>query len=377
RNILPTRNFQAGRDLQSVKLAGERLRDELLVKRDGCLSCPIRCGRHVKVRGREGKGPEFETIGLLGNNLGIFSLEDVVELGQLCDDLGLDTISCGGTLGFATELSERGLFESSLAWGRVDAYRSMINDIARRRGAGDELAEGTRRLAERYGGEEFAIQVKGLELPAYDPRGCFGQGLEYATSNRGGCHIRGSTMFLEATGPVSVNPHGTRAKPELVVLQQNTNAAVSSLVMCYFSAYATLPAAVYRMDPNSRTYKLIMGAMERSAPLLRLALRSRSKMKVMWFEKLLSAATGRDIGMGGLAEIGERVFNLERVYNLREGLDHKLDRLPRRLLDEPTFAGRERGVPLGDMLGAYYRLRGWDEQGRPTTRTLKRLAVDT
>ena len=165
--------------------------------------------------------------------------------------------------------------------------------------------------------------------------------------------------------------------PELVVLQQNTNAAVSSLVMCYFSAYATLPAAVYRMDPNSRTYKLIMGAMERSAPLLRLALRSRSKMKVMWFEKLLSAATGRDIGMGGLAEIGERVFNLERVYNLREGLDHKLDRLPRRLLDEPTFAGRERGVPLGDMLGAYYRLRGWDEQGRPTTRTLKRLAVDT
>ena len=377
RNILPTRNFQAGRDLQSVKLAGERLRDELLVKRDGCLSCPIRCGRHVKVRGREGKGPEFETIGLLGNNLGIFSLEDVVELGQLCDDLGLDTISCGGTLGFATELSERGLFESSLAWGRVDAYRSMINDIARRRGAGDELAEGTRRLAERYGGEEFAIQVKGLELPAYDPRGCFGQGLEYATSNRGGCHIRGSTMFLEATGPVSVNPHGTRAKPELVVLQQNTNAAVSSLVMCYFSAYATLPAAVYRMDPNSRTYKLIMGAMERSAPLLRLALRSRSKMRVMWFEKLLSAATGRDIGMGGLAEIGERVFNLERVYNLREGLDHKLDRLPRRLLDEPTFAGRERGVPLGDMLGAYYRLRGWDEQGRPTTRTLKRLAVDT
>ncbi|HSA24738.1 MAG TPA: aldehyde ferredoxin oxidoreductase family protein, partial [Myxococcota bacterium] len=202
RNIIPTRNFQAGRDLRTPQLSGEKMRDELLAKREGCLHCPVRCGRLVKLQERVTKGPEFETIGLLGNNLGVFDMPDVVRLGELCDDLGLDTISMGNTLGFATELTERGLLSSELAWGDVAAYRAAIERTALREGLGDELAEGTRRLAALHGGADYAIQVKGMELPAYDPRGCVGQGLEYATCNRGGCHIRGSTMFLEATGPV-------------------------------------------------------------------------------------------------------------------------------------------------------------------------------
>ncbi|RME25314.1 MAG: aldehyde:ferredoxin oxidoreductase [Deltaproteobacteria bacterium] len=375
RNILPNRNFQRGSDPRAIDISGEYMRDNLLVKRTGCLSCPVRCGRHVKAGGREGKGPEFETIGLVGSNLGIFDLESIVELGRLCDDLGLDSISCGGVLGFATELVEKGFLKAELKWGDAAGYRSAIEDIASRRGLGDELAEGVKRLSERYGGEEFAIHVKGLELPAYDPRGCYGQGLEYATNNRGGCHIRGSTMYLEATGPLSVNPHSVRAKPELVVLQQNTNAAVSSLVMCYFSAYSTLPAAVFKLDPNSALYGLITCAFEFSGPVLRLALRSRSKMKVMWYEKLVSAVTGYDLGMGQLNELGERVFNLERMYNLREGFDRKQDRLPRRLLDEPTFPRQAAGVPLGKMLGRYYEIRGWDEQGRPKPETLLRLQI--
>jgi aldehyde:ferredoxin oxidoreductase len=377
RNIIPTRNFQAGQDARTPALSGEKMRDELLVRNDGCLSCPIRCGRHVKIFGREAKGPEFETIGLLGNNLNLFDLSVVTELGELCDDLGLDTISCGGVLGFATELTERGLLKSDLKWGDAEAYRRAIEAIAARQGLGDELAEGTRRLAQKYGGMEYAIQVKGLELPAYDPRGCFGQGLEYATTNRGGCHIRGSTMYLEATGPVSIDPHSTAAKPPLVILQQNSNASTSSLVMCYFAAYTTIPPAVFKMDPNKLSYRMIMGVLAHAGPVVKLVLRSKSSLKMMFFEKLLTAVTGRNYSMSDLNQIGERIVTLERLYNLREGLSAADDTLPRRLLEESTFKGMSGGVPLHKMLPEYYAIRGWDTSGVPTDKTIKRLRIRT
>lgn len=376
RNIIPTRNFQKGHDRRTPELAGERMRDELLIRKDGCLSCPVKCGRHIRLGKGEGKGPEFETIGLLGNNLGIFDMQTVAELGELCDDLGMDTISMGGVLGFATELTERGLLSSELAWGRVEAYREAIEATARRSGLGAELAEGTRALAKRRGGEEFAIQVKGLELPAYDPRGCFGQGLEYATNNRGGCHVRGSTMFLEATGPVSIDPHSTAGKPELVVFQQDMNAAVSSLVFCYFASYAVLPAFAFKLEASSAAYRLAMAAASRATgPALRLALRMKNPAQLLWFEKFLSAAWGRRVGLGQFMEVGARIYNLERLYNLREGMSGSADTLPRRLLDEPTFPGAKAGVPLADMLRRYYRVRGWDSEGVPTPATLRRLAI--
>jgi len=377
RDIIPTRNFQAGRDLRTPELSGEKMRDELLAKREGCLHCPIRCGRLVKLQERVTKGPEFETIGLLGNNLGIFDMPEVVQLGELCDDLGLDTISMGNTLGFATELTERGLLQSGLAWGDAPAYRAAIEQTAHRQGLGAELAEGTRRLSEAHGGAEYAIQVKGMELPAYDPRGCVGQGLEYATNNRGGCHIRGSTMFLEATGPVSIDPHSPRSKPELVILQQNLNAAVSSLAMCWFSAYAMIPPPLFRLDPNSRAYRLLMAAMLRSGPALRLVLGLKAPAKLLWFEKFVTTWAGRDFSMGDLTALGERVFNLERLYNLREGLRPGADRLPQRLLQARATGGGPGGVPLGEMLPAYYHVRGWDAEGVPRARTLHRLRVRT
>ncbi len=381
RNIIPTRNYQAGQDTRTPELSGERMRDEILVKKEGCLSCPVRCGRHVRVRGRETKGPEFETIGMLGNNLGIFDMETVTELGELCDDLGMDTISMGNTLGFTTELTERGMFGSDLAWGNARAYRQAIEDTAHRRGIGGDLAEGTRRMADRYDGHDFAIQVKGLELPAYDPRGCVGQGLEYATSNRGGCHIRGSTMYMEATGPVSIDPHSTRSKPELVVLQQNTNAAISSLCMCYFSSYAMIPSFAFELDPNSLTYRALMAVLLNAmGPVLRLVLRLKNPAKVIWFEKFLSTVTGRDVSMSELNEIGERVVNLERLYilrELREGIDGSYDALPSRLLNESLSRHQRGGVPLREMLPTYYRIRGWDERGVPTERTIRRLGIRT
>ncbi|MGC4113750.1 MAG: aldehyde ferredoxin oxidoreductase C-terminal domain-containing protein [Myxococcales bacterium] len=375
RNIIPTRNYQTGRDRRTRELAGERMRDELLIKQDGCLSCPIRCGRKIKLRGNPAKGPEFETIGLLGNNLGLFDLQDVSELGVLCDDLGLDTVSMGNTLGFATELTERGMLQSDLAWGRFEAYRDAIHATARRQGLGDALAEGTRRMAAKLGGEAFAIHVKGLELPAYDPRGCFGQGLEYATNNRGGCHIRGGTMFMEATGPVSIDPLGTAAKPELVYFQQNLNAAISSMSMCYFAAYAVIPGFVSTLDPNGLTYRAAMRVANFAGPVLFGVVRAKHPLRVLWFEKFLTAVLGREVSMSEFLEIGERVYNLERMFNLREGLDGSLDQLPARLLHEPTFPGAKGGVPLAKMLPQYYRVRGWDRHGVPKQQTLDRLRV--
>ncbi|HEY3452724.1 MAG TPA: aldehyde ferredoxin oxidoreductase family protein [Myxococcales bacterium] len=375
RNIIPTRNYQAGHDKRTRELSGERLRDEWLIKQDGCLSCPVRCGRKIKLRGVPGKGPEFETIGLLGNNLGIFDLQDVSELGALCDDLGLDTISMGNTLGFATELTERGMLQSDLAWGRFEAYRDAIHATARRDGLGAMLAEGTKRMAAQLGGEAFAIHVKGLELPAYDPRGCFGQGLEYATNNRGGCHIRGSTMFLEATGPLSIDPLGTAAKPELVIFQQNNNAAISSMSMCYFAAYAILPPLSVGLDPNGMPYRAAMKAATFAGPLLRGVFAMKNPLSLLWFEKFLTAVLGREISMGEFLELGERVYNLERLYNLREGLDGTSDKLPMRLLHEPTFEGATSGVPLAKMLPHYYKVRGWDGHGVPKPKTLDRLKI--
>jgi aldehyde:ferredoxin oxidoreductase len=375
RNIIPTRNYQAGHDPKTPEISGEKLRDELLVSKDGCLSCPIRCGRKVKVKGVNGKGPEFETIGLIGNNLNIFNLEEICELGQLCDDLGLDTISCGNTLGFATELSERGMFSSNLKWGDTDTYRQAIQDIAYRQGIGNDLAEGVRRMSEKYGGQEFGIQVKGLELPAYDPRGCYGQGLEYATTNRGGCHIRGATMQLEALGPLNIDPHSTKSKPELVVFQQNLNASISSLVMCYFSAYAVIPASIFKLNPNGLLYRSIMSTMLYSGPILRLVLKNKTSAQLLWFEKFLSLTIGQPISSGKLNEIGERIINLERLYNLREGSTKADDTLPDRLLNQPTFPDQQSGVPLAEMLESYYKIRGWDSKGTPTTETLARLNI--
>lgn len=375
RNIIPTRNFQAGQDLRSTKLAGEKMRDELLEKKGGCLACPIRCGRHVKIKGRAAKGPEYETIGMLGNNLGVFDLEAVVELGELCDELGLDTISMGTTLGFATELTERDMLQSDLAWGDVEVYKKAIRDTAAREGLGADLAEGSKRMSEKYGGVDFAIHVKGLELPAYDPRGCVGQGLEYAVNNRGGCHIRGSTMYLEATGPASIDPFSPRSKPELVVFQQNTNASVSSLSMCYFSTYAVIPDVLFKLDPNGLAYRGIMTALSFSGPALRLMMKVKLPGQMLWFEKLLSTVTGRTVSMSELAEIGARIYTLERLYNLREGMRPTDDKLPQRLLSEPLSGKGQNGVPLSVMLPQYYQLRGWDETGVPTDATVQKLRI--
>jgi aldehyde:ferredoxin oxidoreductase len=267
------------------------------------------------------------------------------------------------------------MLESGLSFEDPSAIPGLIKDTAHRRGLGDDLADGVMRMSQKYGGKEFAIHVKGLELPAYDPRGCYGQGLEYATTNRGGCHVQGATMFLEATGPLSIDPHSVKAKPELVTLQQNLAAALASSVFCIFSSYAMIPAPVFKLDPQGALYNIICKVALNSGPLLGVVLKTKAPVPLLWFEKFLSYVMGKKVTMGDFVEIGERVFNLERIYNIREGFTGRDDTLPERLLRESTYEGIEGGVPLSKMLPRYYRVRGWDKRGVPNKKTLDRLSI--
>lgn len=374
---LPTRNFQRGTDPKAYAISGEKLAEEDLVKSDGCSGCIVRCGRVVPLESQEGrpvKGPEYETLALLGANVGCFDLKRIYETNYACDDLGLDTISAGNVLGFVMELTEKGLLESDLAFDRTDNLVEALHDIAHRRGLGDEMAEGVKRLAHKYGGEAFAMHVKGLELPGYDPRGCWGQGLEYASANRGGDHVQGSTMYLEATGPLKLDPTTTKNKHHFVVAQQNTAAAIGSLVMCVFTSFALVPPKVYRMSPHSLAYRLLCKVALAAGPLLS---KAPPPIVMLWYANFMTRLKGERFTFRDFFLLGERTFNMERLFNLREGLSAKDDTLPERLLKEPIAKGLPEGVPVHAMLPAYYRTRGWDAEGRPSAAKLASLGIRT
>jgi aldehyde:ferredoxin oxidoreductase len=184
-------------------------------------------------------------------------------------------------------------------------------------------------------------------------------------------------MYMEATGPISIDPLSIKAKPQLVIIQQNLSAAICSSVYCMFATYAMIPAAAFSMNPQGPIYKAVTTALLNAGPVLNLVIKSKAPLSVLWFEKFLTHMTGKPMSMGTFTEIGERTFNMERVYNLREGLTAKDDTLPDRLLHEPTFPNVQGGVPLDKMLPKYYALRGWDAKGVPKASTLKRLSIRT
>ena len=376
RNIIPTRNFRYGHFDGAMKLSGEYMEDhELVGIKSSCLHCPVTCGREVEVAGvGRVKGPEYETLALMGTNLEIGDLKKVSEWNYHADDQGMDTISLGATLSFAMELQERGLLNGGLAFGDPAGVTEMILAIGQRSGLGDDLANGVKRMSEKYGGQEFAMHVKGLELSAYDPRGSFAQGVEYATTNRGGCHVQGASMYMESVGPLTINPMNLKLKAELPIVQQNLACAINSMVLCMFTTYGVVPKAVHNMNPNSLKYRAIVAIFENSGPLFRKLMSIKGK-PMFWYEKWLTYITGETFSGGHLQEIGARIFNLERMYNLREGLTARDDTLPHRILHEPTFSHMKSGHPLGQLLPRYYRSRGWDQGGVPTRRTLERLKV--
>ncbi len=378
RNILPTHNFRYGHHADAMNISGEYMEDhDLTGVKSSCIHCPVTCGRDVELEGvGRVKGPEYETVALLGTNLEILDLKKIEEWNYLADDLGMDTISLGAVLSFTMELQERGMIEAGLNFGDASGVSDVIKDVAHRRGLGNDLADGVRRMADRHGGHEFAMHVKGLELSAYDPRGSFAQGVEYATTNRGGCHVQGASMYLESVGPLTINPQNLKLKADIPILQQNLACAINSMVLCIFTTYGMIPKQIHNLDPKSMTHKLLSLALENSGPLLRTAMGLKGK-PMMWYEKWLTYITGTPLSGGHLQEIGGRIFNLERMYNLREGLTAADDTLPPRMLHESTFKHMTSGHPLPDLLPRYYKLRGWDAAGVPTKRTLERLGVRT
>jgi len=236
------------------------------------------------------------------------------------------------------ELVQRGKLEHSLKFGDTTGILELIEDIAHARGLGAKLGKGSKVFAEHYGAPELAMQVKGLEIPAYDPRGVQGHGLGYATSNRGGCHLRSYLIGPEVMGsPVLVDRDSTEGKADLVMLFQNLSAAMDSMVVCRFTNFA------WTVDD---------------------------------YADMLAAGTGLPIDGKELLRIGSRIWNLERLFNIREGFTKKDDLLPTRFSTPlPEGGSRKRVSHAEEMLPEYYSLRGWDKEGNPTPKLLKELNI--
>ncbi len=381
RNLLATRNYKSGRFSGFEKINGETLYRDYLVKNKGCVTCPIQCGRVVKAFGKEVKGPEVETLSLLGSNLLNDDLQSILNLNHLCDEYGMDTITFGSTLGFAMELAENGLWENGLQFGDNSRLEELVRLTATRQGIGDDLAEGTKRLAEKYGGSDYAINVKGLELAAYEPRAAQGMGLGYATANRGGCHLNGGYLvILEGLG-LDVDGMTTKGKAGFVIFFQDLMEAVSAGGSCLFSTYAILPG-LFLTNPNSWPVRLISHMIPSFGGLVGFLHNHPGSMhfnlgSMLPYPVSINLVTGFDLTIGDFIKTGERGYNLERLINIRQGLTSLDDRLPYRLTDEaqrPDVPGSK--VKLSEMLGEYYKIRGWNEKGVPTKQRLKRLGLE-
>ena len=256
---LPTRNFRQSQFEGAERISGEALTEQYLVRKAACWACPIACTRISKTDNVEGEGPEYETAWAFGAQCGIDDLEAIIEANSLCNDLGLDTISTGSTIACAMELAELGRIDSELRFGRADLLATTIESIAFRHDLGGELADGSHRLASKYGAADLSMSVKALELPAYDPRGMQGQGLLYATSNRGGCHMRGNMLGLEVLGlPKLIDRFQVQGKSGYVILHQNTAAVVDSLIVCKFTNIAVAEEYFARALTANQTKILVV-----------------------------------------------------------------------------------------------------------------------
>jgi len=338
-HLLPTRNFQEDYFPSADRISGEEMTRTILKQRKGCYACPVACGRVTEVNGSKGEGPEYETIWSFGPACGIDDLKVIAQANYLCNDLGLDTISTGSTIACAMELSARGFLKEHLRFGDNELLEDLVKKISYRQGIGNELAEGSYRFASKYGHPELSMTVKKQEIPGYDPRRLQGQGLEYATSVRGACHVYGNMVYPEVLGiPIMLDPLSTNGKPYWTKRFQDLTAAIDSLGMCLFTIRA-LSAANYATIASN-----ITGLMIREKELLM---------------------------------IGERIWNLQKIFNLNSGLSKDDDTLPARLLI-PTSEKIESDTKRwhrSPLLDEYYTLRGWDREGHPYEAKLREREI--
>lgn len=356
-NMLPHRNFQdVEHDEDKVeRVSGEAIARGYLEKAGSCYLCPIGCQRHTAVKSpdgtvRKGEGPEYETTVMMGPVCDIYDLDYIIRANYLCNELGLDTMSFGGTVACAMELFERGYLTREqtggleLRFGRGELLEKLVELTAYRQGIGSLLAEGSYRLASACGHPEIAMQVKKLEIPGYDPRASYAQALGYMTSPTGACHLRGGyAVSLAFFG-------GTREIPRFSLLQspiairnmQNTGILQDSLGICRFTGFA------FSVEPWAR---------------------------------VVSGITGQDFSTARLDEIANRIATLERLFNLEAGLNpEEEDLLPDRFAEVPIMAeGKPRSITRENQLQMrrdYYRARGWNDDGRLSVEVLRHLKIE-
>lgn len=368
---LPIRNFTGGSHGDAHKISGETMAEQFKTKWDTCKPCVILCGHKGTINGKEQHIPEYETVHLLGSNLEIFDPVVIAGWDELCSTYGIDTITLGGVLGWAMEATEKGLIKTNLKFGSPKGVAEMIKDIAYCKGIGKDLAQGSRAASKIYGGEDFAIHVKGLELPAYEPRGSIGHALSYAVANRGACHLSAYTIALEVLLGVA-DPYAKRWKHYMVKFMEDLFAAMNSLHICQFTSWAImLEPPLIKMTPMLLMKQLIQNAAPVAMNLMDLSL-----LPELW-HSVLGKRYIPYISMLKFLKAGERVHVLERYMNTREGISKKDDTLPFRFLTEGRKCdAQERTVPLEKMLKKYYRSRGYDSNGIPRKRTLKRLGIE-
>ncbi|MBN1564987.1 MAG: aldehyde ferredoxin oxidoreductase family protein, partial [Anaerolineae bacterium] len=344
---LPTRNFQRGRFADAEKISGDAFREHNWKKDYACFGCPIGCGKWTAPLddGTVIEGPEYETIFALGSNCAIGARETIIKLNWYCDEYGMDTISVGGVIGFVMEMFQRGIITAEELdgiephWGDADSALALVEKMAQGEGCGVWLAQGVAAIAVQYPAAlPFAMQVKGLEMPAYHPSAAKGTALAYAISERGACHLRGAPLgelFSGAADPLSIV-----GKPQLFRDTQADTAVWDSASLCLFPGYGM-------------------------------------SLKELW--QLVAAATGFEYPKASdLQRLGERVSTLARLYNVREGYVRVQDTLPDRVLKQPMEGeGPAAGetVDLAPMLNDYYRIMGWDENGVPTPERLHELGL--
>jgi aldehyde:ferredoxin oxidoreductase len=356
---IPVKNWSVGSYEQiCTSLGGKRMRDTILVKHNACHYCSIGCSRWVKITEgpyqMDAPGPEFETLGALGSICLIDDLNAVSYAAHLCNRYGLDTITCGTSIAFAMECYEKGLITREdtggieLTWGNKDTVIAMIKAIAYAEGFGAFLGLGTRKMAQMIGNNsiDFAVQVKGLELPLHDPRAFFSWAASYATSPRGGCHLHGMSSIYEQKqdplpewGLTGFYPRqSNEGKGKMARVAQNWSQLLDSMVLCYFASFTLKPSDL---------------------------------------AALLNSATGFNYSIEELNRIGDRINTLYRAYNYRCGIRRSDDTLPARVLEPLADGGTGGQVPdLEAQLAEFYAFRQWEADGKPAYQLLMDLGLD-
>ncbi len=364
--ILPVRNFKKGSSDRAKEISGEYIFEKYQTKKRSCRSCTIQCGHKFVINEKTVSVPEYETNALFGSNLEIYDIEFIAEVNELCGELGVDTISTAVTIAYVMEATEKKLMESEVKFGSKEGIKELIRLIANREGVGADIANGTRWLSEKYGGKEYAMQVKGLELPAYDPRGSWGQGLSYSVANRGGCHLSAG-IFVGEKYIGQLNAEETKGKAEFVIFLEDITSVVNSLQICAFSSFSFLVEPfIVRHTP-----KIIMRVLTKYIPKVALLF-----MGTSLYSELYESTTGIKMKPKKLLKAGERMHVLERYMNTIMGVGRKDDKLPNRFMKEVREDDPKKyTVPLSKMIDKYYQKRGYDKNGVPTIKKLEELEI--